>query len=240
MPDEMSGDDALCASLREVGRADGISAVRRLSGGVIADAWLISWADGTSAVGKIVNGAAPDLFRTEADGLAALRGTGHLATPDVLAVTDQLLLLEALVPRDDSADSWEAFGRDMAGAHRAVVSDRFGWAADGWLGRLRQVNTWNADGHEFFAEHRLLRYLTEPPAEQALTADDRRAVERLCARLPELIPPMPAVLTPRRPVDRQFDQPAGRPDHRHRPGRLLHLGRGRPVHAVGQPTPARF
>src|SRR6266436_1899167 len=106
MPDEMSGDDALCASLREVGRADGISAVRRLSGGVIADAWLISWADGTSAVGKIVNGAAPDLFRTEADGLAALRGTGHLATPDVLAVTDQLLLLEALVPRDDSADSW--------------------------------------------------------------------------------------------------------------------------------------
>ena len=39
------------------------------------------------------------------------------------------------------------------------------------------------------------RYLTEPPAEQALTATDRRALERLCARLPELIPPMPAVLT---------------------------------------------
>jgi hypothetical protein len=53
----------LGASLREVGRADGISAVRRLSGGVIADAWLISRADGTSAVGKIVNGAVPDLFR---------------------------------------------------------------------------------------------------------------------------------------------------------------------------------
>ena len=78
----------------------------------MAGAWLISWADGTSAVGKIVNGAAPDLFRTEADGLAALRGTGHLATPDVLAVTDRLLLLEALAPRDDSAGSWEAFGRD--------------------------------------------------------------------------------------------------------------------------------
>ena len=101
MPEGTSGDDALRASLREVGRADGIAAVRRLSGGVIADAWLITWADGMSAVGKIVNGAAADLFRTEADGLA----------------------------------------------------------------------------------------------EQALTADDRHAVERLCARLPELIPPMPAVLT---------------------------------------------
>ena len=136
-----------CASLREVGHADGISAVRRLSGGVIADAWLISWAVGTSAVGKIANDAAPDLFRTEADGLAALRGTGHLATPDVLAVTDQLLLLESLVPRDDSAGSWEVFAREMAGAHRAVVSARFGWPADGWLGRLRQVNTWSTDGH---------------------------------------------------------------------------------------------
>jgi fructosamine-3-kinase len=95
-----------------------------VSGGVIADAWLISWADGTSAVGKIINGAAPALFRTEADGLAVLRGTGHLATPDVLAVTDRLLLLEALAPRDDSAGSWEAFGRDMAGAHRSARSIR--------------------------------------------------------------------------------------------------------------------
>jgi fructosamine-3-kinase len=90
---EGNGDDALRASLREVGRADGIAALRRLSGGVIADAWLITWADGMSAVGKIVNGAAPELFLTEADGLATLRGTGQLATPDVLAVTDRLLLL---------------------------------------------------------------------------------------------------------------------------------------------------
>jgi fructosamine-3-kinase len=55
----------------------------------------------------------------------------------VLAVTGRLLLLEALAPRDDSAESWEAFGRELAGAHRAVVSDRFGWAADGWLNSSR-------------------------------------------------------------------------------------------------------
>ena len=67
-----------------------------------------------------------------------------------------------------------------------MVSARFGWPADGWLGRLRQVNTWNTDGHAFFAEHRLMRYLTEPPAEQALTATDRHALERLCARMPVL------------------------------------------------------
>ena len=58
-----------------------------------------------------------------------------------------------------------------------------------------QQNPWTADGHEFFAQHRVLRYLDEPLVQQELTRADRRAVERFCDRLPELIPVMPAVLT---------------------------------------------
>jgi fructosamine-3-kinase len=34
---------------------------------------------------------------------------------------------------------------------------QFGWHHDGYLGRFRQVNTWTTSGHQFFAEHRLLR-----------------------------------------------------------------------------------
>jgi fructosamine-3-kinase len=181
--------------LRALGRDGQIAGISRLSGGVIADAWLITYADGTQVVAKTLAGAAPDLFAIEADGLAALRGTGYLATPQVLAVTERLLLLQALAPLADSAQSWERFARDLAAAHRSTAGDRFGWPRDGYLGRLRQVNTWTASGHQFFAEHRLLRYLSEPAAEQALDAADRRAVERLCARLPEIIPDMPAVLT---------------------------------------------
>jgi len=181
--------------LRALGRAAGITGLRCLSGGSVADVWLVSYADGRSVVGKTLVGAAPGLFRVEADGLAALRGPGRLATPAVLAVTGRLLLLEALAEVPDAGQAWEAFARDLAATHRATVSDRFGWRADGWLGRLRQVNTWTASGHDFFASYRLLRYLSEPAVEQALTAADRRAVERLCARLPEIIPAMPAVLT---------------------------------------------
>jgi fructosamine-3-kinase len=195
----MPGQDAsralLQEELRALGRAEGITGLRCLSGGAIADTWLISYADGTSLVGKTVPGAAPGLFRAEADGLAALRGTGHLTTPAVLAVTDRLLLLEALAEVRDADQAWEAFARDLAAAHRGTVSDRFGWPGDGWLGRLRQVNTWTASGHDFFAENRVLRYLSEPAVEKALTAAERRAVERLCTRLPEIIPAMPAVLT---------------------------------------------
>ncbi len=49
MPEGTSGDGVLRAELRALGRADGVTAVRRLSDGEIADAWMTTWADGTSA-----------------------------------------------------------------------------------------------------------------------------------------------------------------------------------------------
>jgi len=189
------GAAVVLGELRALGRGDGIAAISRLSGGCIADAWLITYADGGAGVGDTVTAALPGVFAVEAAGLAALRGTGYLVTPRVLAATSKLLLLEALAPCADGERSWEGFARDLAAAHRSTAGNRFGWHHDGYLGQFRQVNTWAASGHEFFAEYRLLRYLSEPLAGQALTAADRRAVERLCARLPELIPAMPAVLT---------------------------------------------
>lgn len=191
----MTSDEVLRDELRALGRADGITSVRRLEGGVIAEAWLISYADGSRVAAKTLAGAPAEVFRVEAEGLAALVASGPLAAPRVLAVTGRMLLLEALQPRDDSAESWEAFAHDVAGLHRGTAHDRFGWHRDGYLGRLAQVNTWTASGHEFFAQHRLLRYLREPPAWQVLTAADRRALERLCDRLPQIVPAMPAVLT---------------------------------------------
>lgn len=130
MPANDVSRDVVLEELRAMGRAERISGIGRLSGGTMADVWLITYADGSQVVGKTATGAPPDLFAAEADGLAALHGTGHLAAPQVLAVTG-----------------------------------------------------------------RLLRYLSEPAVEQALTTADRLAIERLCSRLPELIPAMPAVLT---------------------------------------------
>ena len=187
--------DMVTAELGVVGRADGIASVQRLSRGVHADVWLISYADGSQIVGKTPTGAPGDLFAIETECLAALRATGQVDTPQVLGGTGRLLLLEALSARQDSPQAWERFARELAAAHPRTVHDRFGWHCDGYLGRLRQVNTWTDSGHDFFAEHRLLRYLREPAAWQALDASDRNALERLCDQLPQLIPAMPAVLT---------------------------------------------
>jgi fructosamine-3-kinase len=191
----MARHDDLRRELRALGLKRDVASIQRLSGGYVADVWLITYADGIRVVGKTVTGAPADMFRAEAEGLAALRTIGRLQTPDVFAVTDQLILLEALAARDDSESSWEAFAHDLAALHRGTVHDLFGWPHDGYLGRVVQQNPWTASGHEFFVRHRVLRYLDEPLVQQELTRADRRAAERFCDRLPELIPVMPAVLT---------------------------------------------
>jgi len=190
-----AGYDGLRSELRALGLERGVASIRRLPGGYVADPWLITYADGTRVVGKTLAGAPVGMFRAEAEGLAALHATGHLQVPEVLAVTDRLLLLEALATRDDSESSWEAFAHDLAALHRGTVHDAFGWPHDGYLGRVVQRNSWTANGHEFFVQHRVLRYLDEPLVQQELTSADRRALERFCDRVTELIPVMPAVLT---------------------------------------------
>lgn len=88
-----------------------------MGGGWAAEPWLVSYSDGTRVVGKTFATAPDGLFRIEAQGLAALRETGCVRTPEVLAVTRRLLLLEELPARDDTQASWAAFAADLAGLH---------------------------------------------------------------------------------------------------------------------------
>jgi fructosamine-3-kinase len=182
--------------LADLGGAARVASAEPLSGGAVANVWLITRTDGSRVVAKTLNDVpgVDDVLQVEADGLAVLRQAGGLLTPRVLSVTPRLLVLEAMSACETSAGEWEAFARSLAAMHGATGHDLFGWQRDGYLGRLRQQNAWTADGHEFFAEHRLLRYLREPEVEAALEPGDRRAVERLCNRLREIVPPMPAVL----------------------------------------------
>ncbi|WP_155385334.1 fructosamine kinase family protein [Catellatospora paridis] len=138
---------------------------------------------------------ADDVFVAEAEGLAALRNIGGAATPEVLLADRGLLVLSVLRARPRSETFWEQFAHVLARLHTSTVHHRFGWHRDNWLGRRRQVNAWNDDGFAFFAEHRLLRWLGEPRVEAALDRADRAALERLCHRLPDLLPDRPACLT---------------------------------------------
>ncbi|MEU6254381.1 fructosamine kinase family protein [Streptomyces sp. NPDC047043] len=164
-----------------------------LSGGAVNDVWRLTLADATSYVLKGSLDAPADLFPLEAAGLDVLHERAGLRTPRVFEASAHHLLMEVLQPRPDTDEYWEAAGRALASLH-SVQGDRFGWDTDGWLGLLPQENTPTTDGHEFFAERRIRRYLREPRVRSALEPSDLAGLERICERLPTLVPEAPSVL----------------------------------------------
>jgi fructosamine-3-kinase len=191
----MEHERVLTERLREAGYI--ARNVERAVGGAVAVAGLATLEDGTQLFAKTLLDLDPDhavdVFDVESAGLTALRDIGGVHTPAVLLATQRLLVLEKMEPRRDDAAFWERLAHTVAALH-ATTGDRFGWHRDGWLGRLRQDNTWEQDGHVFFAERRVLRWLAEPLVDAAFDREEREALERLCAALPELIPPQPPCL----------------------------------------------
>ncbi len=128
-------------------------------------------------------------------GLAALRELGGVATPEVILAGRELLVLSVLQPGRAARPSGSSSLMCSPACTMSTTHPRFGWHRDNWLCRRKQTNTWNDDGFAFFAQHRLLRWLGQPRVEAALDPTDRAALQRLCHRLPDLLPDRPACLT---------------------------------------------
>lgn len=140
------------------------------------------------------NSHAPaDMFAREAEGLAALAATASLRVPAVHLAGPDFLLLEDLQPATRAADYWTALGRGLARLHQHT-SPEFGFAHDNYIGSTPQPNGWLADGYVFFAERRLGYQACLAHSRGLLTAAEVAAIERLAARLPQLVPPQPASL----------------------------------------------
>ncbi|WP_055589920.1 fructosamine kinase family protein [Streptacidiphilus griseoplanus] len=185
----------LMERLHGVGLSDAVS-VTPAEGGLAAVAGIATRREGPPVFVKAFRDTPADgLFAAEAEGLRVLRELGGAATPEVLFAGRDALVLSVLQPRPAGEAFWERLAHTLARLHTTTVHDRFGWSGDNWLGQRRQDNTWDTDGHSFFAQRRLLRWLPEPRVRAALDERDRRALERLCERLPELLPSRPACLT---------------------------------------------
>lgn len=191
----MPGIELLAAELEAAGLA--VAELEAVTSGSFSVAAVAALRGGGRVFAKAQADADADFFEVEAGGLTALRDLGGARVPDVVHVSPRLLVTEALRPRGEGERFWEQLGRMVAALHTSTVSGRFGWHRDGWHGpgRMRQDNSWESDGHVFYARHRILRWLPEPLVAAEFDRADRRAVERLCTALPELIPPHPASLT---------------------------------------------
>ena len=166
-----------------------------LPGGSIGVVVLVTAGDGRQWVVKQVPGSRPSMLPAEAEGLRALGASATVAVPFVHYVGCGSLIMDALGPAlEDSPAYWQRLGEDIAELQESTRAEQHGWSHNNWLGGLPQRNTWDADGHSFFAEHRVQRFLEEPKVRRTLSAGDIKAVEQFCQRLPDLIPPTAPVL----------------------------------------------
>lgn len=178
----------------EIGSLTGeIVGAEVLQGGLISLTRRLFTYKGTFVLKQSPNPPA-GMYRLEAESLEVLSRPGGPRVPSVIAVDEHFLLLEDIGPkREPPKGFWRRFGIAIAHLHEKR-SDRFGFQTDNYLGRLLMSNAWTADGHEFFIQNRMLRFLSEPLCEELLSAQDRKDIETLAGLIRGEVPSQPACL----------------------------------------------
>lgn len=165
-----------------------VRGARSLHGGDINEAYAAELADGREVFVKTQARPPAGMFEAEARGLAFLRGHSMLGVPEVLAVSESFLVLELLPSAPRLRDFDEALGRGLAELHRSTP-DGFGLDHDNFIGRLPQDNTRAADWATFYRDRRILPQLAMAEARGVAERGLRADVERLVARLEDLVGP---------------------------------------------------
>ena len=177
-------------------RAQGLGAITGAApqaGGCIHAAYRLTTDGGRTLFLKLNSDIPDDMFPSEADGLMALALGGGPRVPHPRLWGPSFLLLEDLSPGKTVDGFWQRLGRELAGLHSRTCP-RFGFDHTNYLGLTPQPNAWAQDGHEFFAELRLIFQARRARDAGLLEDGDLRRVEVLCARLGSLLPEQPASL----------------------------------------------
>lgn len=154
--------------------------------GSICQARRLTLEDGESVFVKSLNGASapPHFFESEAAGLRWLREAAAVPVPEVIAVLDELLVLEWVDTAAPTPQAAERFGRELAALHGAGA-DAFGAPWPGYIGSLPQDNGAGGSWPEWFSDRRLRPYLRLSADRGALTPADVALVEELLSKIGE-------------------------------------------------------
>ena len=151
---------------------------------------------------KWAEGAAGQTYAAEAAGLAALASCAgeagaELAVPSPLAFrapdrgTPGVLVLPWLDRGRPTPADWRRFGGALASLHRVDAGTAYGWEADNWIGSKPQRNGWEASWPRFFGERRLRAQAETVRLRGAWDPAWDGPLERLLARLGEILPETP-------------------------------------------------
>ncbi|HEX3731317.1 MAG TPA: fructosamine kinase family protein [Mycobacteriales bacterium] len=121
--------------------------------------------DGTSLFAKLQQNPPPGLFAAEAQGLRWLADREGPRLPTVIAVLEDMLVLEWVPPGKPTRRGARQFGRQLALMHRSSSAEQFGAPTGsdpsrrGYVGQLPLDNSPHEDWAEFFVTRRCLPYL---------------------------------------------------------------------------------
>jgi protein-ribulosamine 3-kinase len=170
-----------------------IVASRTVGGGCINHGMRIETVSGDTFFIKTNRSTPEDMFAREAEGLQALWMGDGPRVPRPYHYGGDYILLEDLKPAARERGYWEKFGRQMARLHQNTKS-QFGFEHDNYIGSTPQPNPWVEDGHEFFAEHRLMFQADLAGERGLLSKAEVGRVERLAQRIKDYVPEQPASL----------------------------------------------
>jgi fructosamine-3-kinase len=160
-----------------------------LGGGAAGAVRLAHLVDGRSLVVKTAAGG----LDVEARMLALLRGRTPLPVPGVHHASPTVLVMDLMPGTPGAAPGAHAHAADLLAATHALTSPdgAFGLTEGGTIGPLPQPNTPAPRWDEFFRDRRLLHFAHAAARENAITPALLARLERLAARLGELVPPSP-------------------------------------------------
>lgn len=163
-----------------------------VAGGDVSSAVKLRLSNGRTAFLKSLTQAPPHFFEREAAGLRWLAEVDDgVATPDVLAVDSDCLILGWVETTRPGQDSAAAFGRALARTHLSGA-EVWGAEADGYIGRLPLANKPLPTWAEFYVERRITPYLRVARDKGLVAAEDADLIERAAARVGEVVPDEPA------------------------------------------------
>jgi fructosamine-3-kinase len=179
----------MSAAAAAAARLTGLRATagRRVSG-TLAEVEL----DG-GAVVMAKHATAPGAVAAEAAGLEWLAAAGAVRIPAVRGRDAEWLVTDRVAEGAATPAAAGRFGRALAALH-AAGAPAFGAAppggpAEAYIGAAPMRNAPGADWPAWYAEHRVLPYLRTAADAGDIGGADAAAVERACARLPELSGP---------------------------------------------------
>ncbi|MGH6655090.1 MAG: fructosamine kinase family protein [Actinocrinis sp.] len=164
----------------------GVTALGTGAGG--AGTYRVALLAGGNVFVKATGGQDPDFLASEAEGLRWLREAEGARVPEVLGVSDSLLVTPWIAPGRAAPDGAEEFGRQLATLH-ARGAQSYGAPWPGYIGALPLDNGEDEEWPEFYTKRRVLPYLRAAVDRGAVDKDGAVAIEQVCDRIEDLAGP---------------------------------------------------